>query len=525
MASRSGSRSAVKAFDRNAYERRVEELLAQAEEEQYRHGAGLTDELALAPIYERNAELFERSTVEALGELVDRGGDELERNRALLAFATDGYLERQSAPLTDAIGTAESRAVIMWRGEAITYHAAQPRIAEMSDRAARNGLFESWLQAVEAINPLRRERLELRHRIAQELGYADQVALVHRTRGWDPEQLGVEVRQALVATETGYYAAMRRAMGSIGIEQGDGTHADAWYLLRGPGWDGWFPARRLVAVMESTFDGLGIRLAGRQGATLDLDARPHKSPRAFCSIVRAPDDVRLVINPRGGWDDYGSMLHEAGHLAHFLEVDRELPAGERLIGDMSVTEGYAMLAEHLLGESAWLGEQLGMAPDDALAFADFFAFFTLHRLRRLGATHLYELSLHRGGPDAVERATFAGSVGLLTGVRVPEELYLSIDDNMYAGSYLRAMMLAGTLGEALAARHGAEWWTSAAAGAELRGLFARGLGWNAERVIAHLGYDGLDWRPALRKIRTQLIGEMSGYGGPNFTTRAGTRKI
>jgi hypothetical protein len=44
-------------------------------------------------------------------------------------------------------------------------------------------------------------------------------------------------------------------------------------------------------------------------------------------------------------------------------------------------------------------------------------------------------------------------------------------------------------------------------------------------VVAHLGYDSLDWRPVLRKIRTQLIGEMSGYGGPNITTRAGTRKI
>ena len=56
-------------------------------------------------------------------------------------------------------------------------------------------------------------------------------------------------------------------------------------------------------------------------------------------------------------------------------------------------------------------------------------------------------------------------------------------------------------------------------------LFARGQAWNAERVVAHLGYDALDWRPVLRKIRTQLIGEMSGYGGPNITTRAGSRKV
>jgi hypothetical protein len=44
-------------------------------------------------------------------------------------------------------------------------------------------------------------------------------------------------------------------------------------------------------------------------------------------------------------------------------------------------------------------------------------------------------------------------------------------------------------------------------------------------ALAYLGYDALDWRPVLRQIRTRLIGEMSGYGGPNITTRAGTRKV
>jgi hypothetical protein len=48
---------------------------------------------------------------------------------------------------------------------------------------------------------------------------------------------------------------------------------------------------------------------------------------------------------------------------------------------------------------------------------------------------------------------------------------------------------------------------------------------DVEHALARLGYDVLDWRPVLRHIRTRLIGEMSGYGGPNITTRAGTRKV
>jgi hypothetical protein len=56
-------------------------------------------------------------------------------------------------------------------------------------------------------------------------------------------------------------------------------------------------------------------------------------------------------------------------------------------------------------------------------------------------------------------------------------------------------------------------------------MWRDGLGPSAEDVVGALGYDHLDWRPVLRQIRAQLIGEMSGYGGPNITTRAGSRKV
>ncbi len=526
MPTTSRARTTAKRFDADAYERDVEAFFAEVEEEQFRNGAGLKDDLALAPIYARHAALFDRSTVDALRERFGAGGEEVERHRALLAFATDGHIEQAVAPLTDAIATAESRAVVMWRGEPIGYRAAQPRISAIDDRAERNGLFDRWLQAVEAINPQRRERLGRIHALAQELGYRDYVELVAVTRGWDPDALGVAVRQGLVATETGYFAAMRRSMATIGIEQGDGTLADAWHVLRGAGWDGWFPRGRLAEVLESTFARLGIGLAGRPGATLDLEPRPGKSSRAFCVVVNAPGDVRLVVNPHGGWEDYRTALHEAGHLVHFGEVGAGLPAWQRILGDASVTEGYAMAFDALPGEPGWLADELEMRQDEALAFVDFMALASMYRLRRLGALHLSELSLHRGGPDSVHRATFAGTLGLLTGVQVPEAMYLTlVDDGMYRGSYLRAMMLGATVDEAMAERHGPAWWRSEAAGADVRALLSRGLGWNAEQVVAHLGYHSLDWRPVLRKIRTQLIGEMSGYGGPNITTRAGTRKI
>ena len=127
------------AFDRSAYERNLGAFIAQREEELYQHGAGLHDELALGPIYERHASLFSRPAVDALRRLLEGGGPEASHNRALLAVATDGFIEQATSGLTDAIGTAEATAMVVWRGESIPYRAMRNRISEVSGRAEREG--------------------------------------------------------------------------------------------------------------------------------------------------------------------------------------------------------------------------------------------------------------------------------------------------------------------------------------------------------------------------------------------------
>ena len=526
MATRARRRTTARGFDRSAYEQGAEAFLAELNEERFRNVAGLSDTSAQAAVYTRYASLFTPETIDALRSAVDSGGEESARNRALLAFASDGYLHRSTADLPDRIATAESRAVINWRGEPIRYHLARNRISSTGDRWERNALFEQWLRAVEAINPLRIERLEAWHQGVQALGYADYVELVRVTRGWNPDELAALTRGALNASETGYYAAIRRLLAGAGIEQGDGSLADAWFVLRGTGWDAWFEPRRLSRTLEGTLRGLGMELRGQPGVTLDLEPRPSKASEAYCVAVRVPGDVRLVVNPRGGWEDMSGALHVAGHLEHFISIPPGTPPSLGPLGDTSVSQGYACLMEGLLGEPGWLAESLGMGEPAQVAFVDFVALAMLHRLRLSGGQLIYELGLHRGGEYAIHRAVYAGTLGLLTGVRWPEEMYLSTSvDVLHAGTSLRATMLAGILDQELRRRHTDGWWRSPEAGTMLRELFSRGSAWNAERVVASLGYDALDWRPVLRKIRTQLIGEMSGYGGPNITTRAGTRKI
>ncbi len=513
-------------LDLGDYGRRLDDFVAELGAERYAGRSGQTDAVALAPIYERHAALFDRAAVDGLARAAE-GDDEAAREaRRLWAFAVEAYVDRSVVDLTERIAAAEATAVIIWRGERIAYRAATIRVAELSDRGERNVLDARLRVAVEAINPLRLERLERKMDTARELGFDDPVAMADAIHGIDAAAVAGQMQRFLAASETEYFAALRRYLAEIDVEAGDGTAADLSHLRRGSGWDAWFEPRRLVAVVSDTLRGMGSDVAAMENVTLDWEYRPNKHPRAACIPVRIPGDVRLVLQPRGGLRDFAGALHELGHVAHYALTDPALPAGFRHAGDTSVSEAYAFLLQYLTLEPEWLAQHLGMPDDEVAGFVDFAAFNKLFLIRRQTAKLLYELRLYRDPDPAVARASYGGMLGLLTGVQVPEANWLTdVDDNLYAARYLRAWMLESTIAARLRSDHGAAWWNEAAAGDRLRGLWAQGQRPSAEDVLAQLGYDRLDWRPILHHIRVRLIGELSGYGGPNITTRAGTRKV
>jgi hypothetical protein len=514
------------AFKLKTYLEQLERFYGQREEAYYQQQAGLEETMRLPAIYAEHATLFTRESIDALRSLAEPDDEQGHQAMELMRFAYGEHLSARVAELTEQLANAESEAVIVWRGERIPYRQVWNRAADIANRTERNALAASYFEAVEALNPLREARQAGMREAVRDLGYADVPDLIASTAGFDPDELAAEMRAFLADSETVYFAALRRNLAEIDIEQGDASAIDLEHVIRGAQWDRWFDAQRMVSVLQATLSGMGIDLAAQPGIVLDVQPRPRKSPRAFCAPVHVPDDIRLVIQPRGGWDDYAALLHEAGHAEHFAHVARDLPVPYRLLGDDSLTEGYGHLLERTVGQPAWLRGIIGMPESDALAFADFSAFWYLHLLRRLAAGLLYELYLHRTHDMALARAQWAGMLGLTLGVRyAPENFLAQVDDMLYVAGYIRSIMVEGSLSAWLRANHGEAWWTSPAAGDALRRSWSRGQQWNAQDVVAHLGYDRLDWRPVLRQIRTLLIGEMSGYGGPNITTRAGTRKV
>ncbi|HYI67464.1 MAG TPA: hypothetical protein VEW95_11110 [Candidatus Limnocylindrales bacterium] len=375
---------------------------------------------------------------------------------------------RLETPELDAvIAAAERGAIVVWRGERISFADLPSLIARTDGRVEREGLYAGWIDALEALNPLYQERhAALRERAAA--GGADDLAAAVAV-GVDIEALALELERLAIQSETVYHAALRRYLALIGIEQGDATIADLWHVERGASWSQWFGER-------------------------DLNRAAAEAGRNASGTVHGE-----------GWRSGESGL--AG-----TEPTDGPPAA-------AVAELYGSL----VGDPVWLRRALRMAPNDLSSFADFVAFVRLRRLRRLLSLVQYEMRLYRTDDESMQRAYYSGIVGHMIGVNVPEAAYLHDGGAPFSSvADLRRTLLAGAMAELLESRFGTEWW----ANDEARALTATLAGAStADDALAQTGYDALDWRPVLRQIRTRLIGEMSGYGGPNITTRAGTRKV
>jgi len=102
----------------------------------------------------------------------------------------------------------------------------------------------------------------------------------------------------------------------------------------------------MVPALEATLADMGVDLHAQQNVELRFEDRPNKTPRAFCVAIEIPERVILVIKPQGGPDDWRALFHEAGHTSISAHV-ASLAMEEKRLGDNAVTEGWAMLLEHL----------------------------------------------------------------------------------------------------------------------------------------------------------------------------------
>jgi len=474
------------------FEEQAEAFHQELYREYYLAEAGLKEQLSITPIYERYSHLFTEETVkEVLAQAKDR------RGRYLAEWVTLEHLENLVKELTESISNAMRQASVEWEGQEVAYHNLRPMISNEADTTRRHQLDELERRVTGSANPEREQRLRILHEKAKELGFDGYVTLCDQLRGLGLPSLAEQMQAFLAETREVFYQRLVAFLDSIDVPRERAGTCDTLYLFRAPGFDRLFPKEAMIPALTHTLAGMGIDLAQQENLEPDIEPRPLKSPRAFCVPIRVPEEVRLVIKPQGGQDDYASLLHEAGHAEHFANVDPDLAFPYKRLGDNSVTEAYAFLFHYLLLNPRWLERVLGA--EDFSQYLDLARFQKLWLLRRYSSKLIYEQELHTRLEGADEQ--YVAHLGDALGVAIGSENYLAdVDDAFYCAQYLRAWIFEVQLRRFLENQYGAEWFTRREAGDYLISLWRQGQEFSPEELVTDMGYDELDSRYLVEEL-------------------------
>ena len=243
-----------------------------------------------------------------------------------------------------------------------------PTIANTADRDTRASLEQARNDLTEEhLNPLHLDAVHSVQRAVPELD-ADTYFHLYRDRfNYDLEGLAAQCRSLLDSTERLYEDSMDRRSASAWASGSPRRSASTSAASSAaPAGTRRSPPTGCCPRYEGTLSNLGIDLDAQSNVHLDVEERPTKRPRAFCAPIEIPGKVMLVIQPQGGPDDWCALFHEAGHTEHFAFTSPDLKVEEKRLGDNAVTEGWAMLLEHLTDDRAWLTRLLDFPRPDAV---------------------------------------------------------------------------------------------------------------------------------------------------------------
>jgi Peptidase family M3 len=466
------------------------------------------------PIYHQYERILGPDALELTLEVfrnAAEGSDDKRSAQCLLEWEIESQASKPLAALDEREIAWENSAVIRSPdGRVIQYQTAPIEIANTPDRKLRLALDAARADLVGKEHaPLRRERLEREKEYIESLGVADDYnSSFEAVTGISLAALAGSCEAFLRDTQTMWDDTLPGVLKKkLGIKASQAKRSDALALFRASEYDDAFPGNHMESVIRRHVTEMGIDPTAKGRIIFDVGDREGKRSRAFCSPVRVPQEVYLVLRPHGGQSDYNTFLHELGHALHFAYASPEYPFEFRWLGDNSVTESYAMLFDHRMHDRGWLLRYAQLGANRVAEFLRTAGFEELHYLRRYCAKFLYERALYSGDvpwdqlPDL-----YVSLLSNATGFEYsPADAFVDVDPRFYSARYLRAWQLQSVLNEKLTARFDMDWFRNPSAGPWMVSeLFSHGQRETAEEISARVGGGALSFQPLVRKIEAQL---------------------
>jgi hypothetical protein len=482
--------------------------------ESYLAYAGLKKTAELQPIYKQFEGILGEEALDLTLDMfrsAEENTDDKRSAQALLDWEIESQAAKPLAALDEREIEWENSAFIRSPdGRVIQYQAAPIEIANTRDRNLRLALDQARAKLVkEEHAPMRLERLQREKDYIESLGVAgDYNASFEAVSGISLGSLAASCEEFLRDTSSMWDDTLPRVLKRVlGIKPSQAKRSDALALFRASEFDDAFPGNEMETVMRRQVLEMGIDPTADGRILFDVGEREGKRSRAFCSPVRVPEEVYLVLRPHGGQSDYNTFLHELGHALHFGYASPDLPFEFRWLGDNSVTEGYAMLFDHRMQDRNWLLRYTGLGTNRVGDYLRVAGFEELHFLRRYCAKFLYERALYSGEvrwsdlPDL-----YVQLLSKATGFEYDAaDAFVDVDPRYYSARYLRAWQLQSVLNETLTARFDVDWFRNPGAGPWIANeLFAQGQRETAEEIATRAGAGTLSFNPLVRRIEALL---------------------
>jgi hypothetical protein len=481
--------------------------------EYYLSQAGFKPTADLQPIYDEYADILGPDALAMVREafLGARDGSEDQRGaRLLLDWLIDAQAQRALVDLDEREIAWENAAVLtLDDGRQMPYQRAAIEIGNAQDREERMRIERARAAMVDReLAPLRRERFRCEIEQIESLEIAKgYIPTFESVSGIDLHDLARQCRQFLSDTEPMWDDVVREVVrAKLDIPLSDVRRPDALALMRASEFDPYFPAGALESSVRRQTTEMGVDPLAGGRIIFDTEDREGKRSRAFCAPVRVPDEVYLVLRPHGGQGDYGTLLHELGHALHFAYTRADLPFEYRWLGDNSVTEGYAMLLDHLLHDARWLRRYTELTKDALPRFLRAAGFEELQFLRRYCGKLIYEVELYGGRVswDALPELYVQTLTSATTFRYDPADAFVDVDPRFYAARYLRAWQLQAVFRESLVERFNEDWWRNPRAGPWMvEQLFGEGQRELGHEIAARVGGD-LTFAPLVRGVERLL---------------------
>ncbi len=463
-------------------------------QEYYDHFAGLKETLDVEQVYEEYEDLTRLETAQRLKEAPTE----------LWRFACEGFLGNLTRSHQAKAAEVEATLELTVDGETMPYRMARVVMSNETDRDRRQRIDDQRIRLLdEHLNPLYLDAHRIDRDAIRELDAPNYYELYKRF-GFRLDELAVECRALLDETERLWEDegdALFRARLGFGLDEAKPW--DVGRLFRAPELDAQYPADKMLPALEATLTELGIDIRSQANIHLDLEMRPSKSPRAFCAPIEVPGKVMLVIQPIGGKDDWEALFHEAGHTEHYACTSDTLSMEGKRLGDNAVTEGWAMLMQHLVTEPAWLSRRLDVPNVDALGKDG--AVSLLYFVRRYSAKLLYEIELFQVDDPTTMRSRYVELLSDALKIPIRPESYLDdVDGSFYVTGYLRSWAFEAQLRDFLRGEFGNDWFARREAGGLLRELWSVGQEPTADALLKDVTGATLEMASVGDRIRERL---------------------